>query len=131
MMILFLIRVLVAPLIYVGSSSVGLIVIAIVTSFTGACLWPIIESYFAAGRRAQQTRKATGEWCIVWMTSVSLALFLMAPLQQYEGWINPRLALFAILPMSLLLMACLWFVPSHPGHHHAPVEEAPADSNSH
>ncbi|RLS28291.1 MAG: MFS transporter, partial [Planctomycetota bacterium] len=130
MMILFLIQVLVAPLIYVGNSSVGLIVIAIVTSFTGACLWPIIESYVAAGRSAQQTRKAIGEWCIVWMTSVSLALFLMAPLQQNEGWMNPRLALFAILPMSLLSMACLWFVPSHPGHHHAPAEEAPADYNS-
>ena len=33
--------------------------------------------------------------------------------------------------MSLLSMACLWFVPSHPGHHHAPAEEAPADYNSH
>ncbi len=127
MMILFLIQVLVAPLIYVGSSSVGLIVIAIVTSFTGACLWPIIESYVAAGRSALQTRKAIGQWCIVWMTSVSLALFLMAPLQQSDGWMNPRLALFALLPMSLLSMACLWFVPSHPGHHHAPAEEAPAD----
>lgn len=131
MMMLFLIQVLVAPLIYVGNSSLGLIVIAIVTSFTGACLWPIIESYVAAGRSALQTRKAIGQWCIVWMTSVSLALFLMAPLQQNEGWMNPRLALFAILPMSLLSMACLWFVPSHPGHHHAPAEEAPADYNSH
>lgn len=131
MMILFLIQVLVAPMIYFDSSSFGLIVIAIVTSFTGACLWPIIESYVAAGRSAQQTRKAIGQWCIVWMTSVSLALFLMAPLQQNEGWMNPRLALFAILPMSLLSMACLWFVPSHPGHHHAPAEEAPADYNSH
>ncbi len=131
MMILFLIQVLVAPLIYVGSSSIGLIILAIVTSFTGACLWPIIESYVAAGRNAQQTRKAIGQWCIVWMTSVSVALFLMAPLQQNEGWMNPRLALFAILPMSLLSMACLWFVPSHPGHHHAQPEDAPADYKSH
>ncbi len=131
MMILFIVQILVAPLIYVGSSSISLIIIAIVTSITAACLWPIIESYVAAGRSAHQTRQAIGQWCIVWMASVSLALVLMAPLQQNVGWMNPRLALFAILPMSLLSLACLWVVPSHPGHHHAVAEEAPAEYRTH
>ncbi len=125
MMFLFIAQIIVAPLIYVGSSSIGLIVIAVVTSVTGACLWPIVQSYVAAGKSAHQTRRAIGQWCIVWMSSVALALFLMAPLQIGVGWLDPRLALFAILPMSVLSLICLRFVPEQPGHHHAPTEEAP------
>ena len=125
MFMIFLAQVLVAPLIYVGSTSSGLIVVSIVTSVSGACLWPIIESYVSAGRSAHETRREIGNWCIVWMTSVALALVLMAPLQHGAGWLSPRLALFAILPMSLLSMLCLVFVPARPGHHHATPERAP------
>lgn len=125
LMFLFLTQMIVAPLVYVGSSSVGLIVIAVVTSVTGAFLWPIVESYVAAGKSAHETRRAIGQWCIVWMTSVALALFLMAPLQSGIDWLDPRLALFAILPMSALSIVCLRFVPEQPAHHHAPADDAP------
>ncbi len=126
LLLILSIQALVAPLIYAGSSSVGLIIIAVVLSITGATLWPIVESYVGAGRTADETRKSIGNWCIVWTSSVTLTLFLMAPLLRADGWLNPRLALFAIAPLSLLSIACLWLVPKQPGHHHAMPESAPA-----
>ncbi|MSR43821.1 MAG: MFS transporter [Phycisphaerales bacterium] len=124
--LLFVVQTMVAPLAAIESSSVGIIIVAIVVSITGACLWPIVESYVAAGRSAQDTRRAIGLWCLVWMPSVALALVFMAPLQRDDGWLTPRMALFAIAPVSLLSIVCLRFLPTRPAHHFVAAEAAPA-----
>lgn len=125
MVVLFLIQAVVASFTYVGTSSAALITIAVVTSLTAACLWPIVESYIGAGKSPPDTRRAIGNWCIVWMTTVAVAMVLMAPLQRSDGWLTPQLAVFAITPLSLLSIGCLWFVPSHPAHHQVVAEAAP------
>ncbi len=126
LMVLCAIQAMVAPLVYVGDSSAGVIVTVLVTSVTGACLWPIVESYVAAGRNPHATRRAVGKWCMAWMIAVALSLVLMGPLQRSDGWINPRLALLALAPLSLLAIGCAWFLPVHPGHHEHSTEPPPA-----
>ena len=124
MALLFALQALTAPLVYLKQSSVGLIAIALVTSFTGALLWPIVEAYVGAGRSAEDTRRAVGRWCLVWMASVAGALLLMAPLTQSQGWFTPRLALAGIAPLSVLSVVALhWVAPRPPLHHdhHEPV----------
>ncbi|MSR68949.1 MAG: MFS transporter [Phycisphaerales bacterium] len=120
------IQALVAPLAYVSSSSAGVIVVVLVTSMTGACLWPIVESYVAAGRTPHETRRAVGKWCIAWMIAVALSLVLMGPLQRNEGWMNPRFALVALAPLSLISIGFTFLLPSHPGHHAQSSEQPPA-----
>ncbi len=120
------IQALVAPLALVGESSAGVIVIVLVTSMTGACLWPIVESYVGAGRNPHETRRAVGKWCIAWMIAVALSLVLMGPLQRNEGWLTPAMALLALAPMSLLSIGFTCMLPSKPGHHAQSTEAPPA-----
>ncbi len=112
----------VAPLVYVGSSSTGLLAVALTTSMTGAALWPIVESYISAGRSAHEVRKTLGIWCIAWMASVTAVLLMMAPLQGGSGWLDPRLSVFCILPLSAVSLWIIRKVPDHPEHHHAEPE---------
>ena len=119
---LFIVQGGVAPLVYVGSSSAGLLLVAIVTSMTGAALWPVVESYIAAGRSAQEVRRTLGIWCIAWMGSVTGVLLVMAPLQGGSGVLDPRLSVFSILPLSALSLWIIRRVPDHPEHHHAELQ---------
>ena len=119
---LFIIQGAVAPLVYVGSSSIGLVAVALTTSMTGAALWPVVESYIAAGRSASEVRKALGIWCLAWMGSVTAVLLLMAPLQGGSGWFDPRLSVFSILPLSALSIWIIRKVADHPEHHHTEPE---------
>jgi hypothetical protein len=126
MALLFAAQAVVAPFVYLRGTSVGLIVVALVTSVTGAILWPIVESYVGAGRTPEATRRAIGRWCLVWMASVAAMLVLMAPLTQTDGWLTPRLAIAGILPLSIASIAALaWVAPQPPPHHEA-HEAAPA-----
>jgi len=119
---LFIVQGGVAPLVYVGSSSAGLLTVAVVTSMTGAALWPVVESYIAAGRSAQEVRKTLGICCIAWMGSVTGVLLVMAPLQGGSGVFDPRLSVFSILPLSALSLWIIRRVPDHPEHHHAEAQ---------
>ncbi len=120
------IQTVIAPLALIRSSSAGVIVVVLITSMTGACLWPIVESYVAAGRNPHDTRRALGRWCIAWMVAVALSLILMGPLQQNEGWLNPRFALVALAPMSVIAIGCAFLLPSRPGHHVQSTEPPPS-----
>ncbi|MSR28085.1 MAG: MFS transporter [Phycisphaerales bacterium] len=128
---LFGVQIVVAPAVYFGQSSLGLVVVAVVTSVTGALLWPIVEAYVAAGRSPDSARRAIGRWCLVWMGSVALVLVLMAPLTNSDGRLTTKLALAAIAPMSLLSLICLRFVAKRPAAHCEGHEVAPAAYTMH
>jgi len=119
---IFIVQGAVAPLVYVGSSSTGLLAVALTTSMTGAALWPIVESYIAAGRSAREVRRTLGIWCIAWMASVTGVLLLMAPLQGGTGLFDPRLSVLSILPLSAISLWIIRKVPDHPEHHHTEPE---------
>lgn len=126
LIVLCAIQVVIAPLALIRSTSAGVIAVVLITSITGACLWPIVESYVAAGRNPHETRRALGRWCIAWMIAVALSLILMGPLQRNEGWLNPRFALVALAPLSLLAIGFLFLLPARPGLHVHTTEAAPA-----
>jgi hypothetical protein len=123
---LLLLQAAASPLVYIGIGSVGIVLTVLVTSATGALLWPIVESYVSGGRSGDGMRRAIGRWCIVWMAAVSAALLLMAPLMRHGAGdaLDARFAVFAVGPLSLVSMLALPWVPRMPGAHvdeHAPV----------
>jgi len=96
------------------TSHMVLWVVGCATSVLAATLWPIVESYLAAGRHGRAMRSAMGWWNVTWTLAVAVALILMAPL------ISEQHALYAILalaPISLLTIPALIGFTSSPGMH--------------
>lgn len=86
---------------------------ASVVSITGAMIWPIVESYLAAGRHGRELRASIGWWNVVWTAAVAAALLLMAPLVEHH-------ARFAIVGFSAVNLLGFWPLvrfPSRPGAH--------------
>lgn len=84
-----------------------------VASITGAMIWPIVESYLAAGRHGKQMRSAIGWWNVVWTGSVGIALFLMAPLVEHYA----RYAIVGFGGLNILGFFALARFPLRPGSH--------------
>lgn len=103
------------PVVFAGSWTIW--VTAAATSVAGALLWPIVESYLAAGRHGREMRSAMGWWNISWTGAVAVALVGMAPLIGQEDATLARYALVALSPISVLAMLALpWFART-PGAH--------------
>lgn len=117
--LLLLVQAAASPLVYLGSTAVGIVTMVLVTSVTAALLWPIVESFVSGGRSGHEMRRAIGRWCIVWMAAVSAALLLMAPLMRSgdaQG-LDARFAVFAVGPLSIVSMLALPWLPKSPGVH--------------
>lgn len=84
------------------------------TSVLAATLWPLVESYLAAGRHGRAMRSAMGWWNVTWTSAVAVALLLMAPLisEQYAV-----LAIVALAPVSLVSLPTLLWLRPYPGEH--------------
>jgi len=116
---ILLVQAAVSPLVYVGSTAVGIVTMVLMTSVTAALLWPIVESFVSGGRSGDAMRRAIGRWCIVWMAAVSAALLLMAPLMrsgETQG-LDARFAVFAVGPLSLISLLAMPWLPKAPGAH--------------
>lgn len=122
MAILFAVQGLSAPLVLLPGSSLGLILVAVILSVCGAMLWPVVEAYVSSGKHGPAMRRSIGLWCINWMASVGSCLLLMAPL--YASG-HTRWAMVAILPISLLSIACLRWLPREPLPHTDEHNDAP------
>jgi hypothetical protein len=112
-----------APLVLLPGSSIGLVVAATVLSVAGAMMWPVVEAYVSSGKDGHAMRRSIGLWSINWMTSVGACLLLMAPL--YASG-HTRWAMVAVLPISLLSIVCLRFLPAEPAPHGEEHHDAPA-----
>jgi len=91
-------------------------VTAAVVSITGAMIWPIVESFLAAGRHGKELRRALGWWNIVWTISVAAALLLMAPLVEHHA----RLAIVGFGALNFVGFVPLLMFPERPGNHDHP-----------
>jgi hypothetical protein len=126
LVLLLLVQALASPLVYVGSSAIGIVTMVLATSVTAALLWPIVESFVGGGLSGDGMRRAIGRWCIVWMAAVTAALLLMSPLMrssEAQG-LDARFAVFAVGPLSIISMIALPWLPKSPGTHgddHAPA----------
>lgn len=123
---LLLVQAAASPLVYVGSTSIGIVTMVLASSATAALIWPIVESFVSGGQSGDGMRRAIGRWCIVWMAAVSAALFLMAPLMRSGAaqGLDARFAVFAVGPLSLISLLALPWLPMSPAAHvdeHAPV----------
>ena len=85
-----------------------------VLSAASALLWPLVESFLAAGRHGRAMRRAIGWWNLVWMTAVTVAMLSMGPLLA-AGRAEWILALLGVMLMVAALIALL--LPPAPAHH--------------
>jgi len=88
--------------------------VACATSVIAATLWPIVESYLAAGRHGAAMRSAMGWWNVTWTGAVAIALVLMAPLISEQ---HAVMAVVALAPISLLALPSLIGFTRSPGVH--------------
>ena len=119
---IFVAQGLAAPLVLVPGSSIGLVVAATVLSVAGAMMWPVVEAYVSSGKDGHAMRRSIGLWSINWMVSVGACLLLMAPLYATG---HTRWAMVAVLPISVLSIVCLRFLPREPAPHGAEHHDAP------
>jgi MFS family permease len=124
---IFVAQGLTAPLVLIPGSSIGLVVAATVLSVAGALMWPVVEAYVSSGKDGHAMRRSIGLWSINWMVSVGACLLLMAPLYATG---HTRWAMVAVLPISVLSIVCLRFLPRAPAphgdqHHDAPESYRP------
>jgi MFS family permease len=104
---------LLAPFLALGGAP-SLIACALLTSAVGATLWPIVESYVAAGSHGPAMRKALGRFNVIWMSAVAASMFLISPLQ---AGASSRLALLALVPAAAISLAMLAWLPKWPPPH--------------
>jgi len=119
---IFVAQGLAAPLVLIPGSSIGLVVAASVLSIAGAMMWPVVEAYVSSGRDGRAMRRSIGLWSINWMVSVGACLLLMAPLYATG---HTRWAMVAVLPISVLSIVCLRFLPREPAPHGTELHDAP------
>jgi MFS family permease len=101
------------------AGTAGVVFAACAISAAGAALWPVMESYVAAGQHGHDMRRSIGWFNVTWMSATGGALLVMAPLVA-SG--NASLSLLAMVPVSLLSLAILPRFPAQPAPH--PPEKA-------
>ena len=94
----------------------GVVASAILVSAVAAAFWPIMESYVASGRHGHDMRRSLGNFNLAWMSAVGASLFLIAPI---VGSSTPRLAILVLVPVSVLSLILLRWLPTHPAPHAA------------
>ncbi len=102
-----------------ASGEWALWVAGIAGSYVSSVMWPLIESYLAAGRHGPEMRSAIGWFNLTWATAVAVPLFGMSPLLEHHGrW---ALGGFAST-VFLALLTLRWFAP-RPGRHDPELAE--------
>ena len=73
----------VLPIVFVGEWALW--ITAGTVSFLSAIVWPIVESYVAAGRHGPAMRSAIGWFNVIWMPAMVVPMLLMAPILERHG----------------------------------------------
>lgn len=92
----------------IAGASWGIWAFTVLYSPLAGLLWPLVESYVAAGRTGAPLRRAMGRFNICWASAVVLGMWLMAPfLEEHALWVFIGLAGLQLgcLPVVALLPA--------------------------
>jgi len=93
---------------------------AVVGVVASAVVWPLVESYLAAGRHGAEMRSVIGWFNVVWTPAVALPLLTMPLLASYD--IRLSLALTAVA--NALALAAVARLPLRPGRHESEAAAA-------
>lgn len=101
----------VLPIVFVGEWALWFT--AGTVSFLSAIVWPIVESYVAAGRHGPAMRSAIGWFNLIWMPAMVVPMLLMAPILERHGeWTIGGLAV-----TNFAALLTLVFFSSRPAEH--------------
>lgn len=101
-------------LLLVASPTAATVVVAsVLIAACSGMKWPVVESFLAAGRTADQTAGALGRFNVCWAASIPVALALAGPLIEVH-----RSAMFLLAAgLNVLTLAALSpALPRRPGH---------------
>ena len=76
-------------------------------------MWPVVESYLSGGRRAEDLRRSTSWFNVVWASTTFISGLLMAPLIEHR----PLLILLLAGGLQILVTMGVWAFPQHPARH--------------
>ena len=63
----------------VWPTKLGLWIAGIWVSGVSALLWPVVHAYLAGGRPPDQVAKVQGVFNLIWMSSVTVPMFILPP----------------------------------------------------
>lgn len=90
-------------------------------SMLSGILWPVVESFLAGGRTAEQLRNSTGKFNVTWSSALVGSLLVLAQFHQ-----DHKVAAFGLVALvHLLSIGLLLAFPSQPGEHPHDAHEHP------
>jgi len=95
--------------------------VALYTPITGV-YWPLVESFLSGGRRGEGMRRAIGAFNVTWSASMSLAMWIVAPLVETR----PLEILLFLAPVHVASLALLVPFGRDPGRHEEEAHAVPA-----
>ncbi len=87
-------------------TKVGLWVAGMWVSAVSALLWPVVHAYLAGGRPPHQVAKTQGVFNLIWMTSVTIPMFVLPPFLDTGArgvFLISACILLMVLPLALRL----------------------------
>lgn len=83
-------------------------------------LWPVIESFFSAGRSGESLRKASSAFNLSWASSQVLTFWAISPFMKSDPPASPDQPLWLIAAMGVSHLVCVPLtlaLPREPGSH--------------
>ena len=87
-------------------SKMGLWIAGIWVSGVSALLWPVVHAYLAGGRPPDKVAKVQGVFNLIWMTSVTIPMFILPPFLDTGArgvFLVSACTLFMVLPLAFWL----------------------------
>ena len=87
-------------------SQMGLWIAGIGVSGVSALLWPVVHAYLAGGRSPDEVAKVQGVFNLIWMTSVTIPMFILPPFLDTGArgvFLVSACTLLMVLPLALWL----------------------------
>ena len=90
----------------VWPTKLGLWIAGIWVSGVSALLWPVVHAYLAGGRPPDQVAKVQGVFNLIWMSSVTVPMFILPPFLDTGArgvFLVSAFTLLMVLPLALRL----------------------------
>lgn len=90
-------------------------------SMLSGMLWPVVESFLAGGRTAEQLRNSTGKFNVTWSSALVGSMLVLAQFPEQH-----KVAAFGLVALvHLLAIGLLMAFPRQPGEHPHDAHEHP------